>query len=62
MKQQHSNSRMSYLLIIAVKLQWQTHTMMHGSFWLLPLHLRDEQCTSLTQEHLISLRTDIILF
>jgi len=25
--------------------------MVHGSFWLLPLHFRDEQGTSLTQEH-----------
>jgi len=24
--------------------------MVHGSFWLLPMHLRDEQGTSLTQE------------
>jgi len=24
--------------------------MVHGSFWLLPMHLRDEQGISLTQE------------
>ena len=36
--------------------------MVHGSLRLLPLHLRDEQGTSLTQGHLISLRTAIIMF
>jgi len=42
-------------------LQWQTHRMVHGSFWLLLLHFRDEHCTSLTQEYLLSLRTAIIM-
>jgi len=33
----------------------------HGSVWLLPLILRDEQGTSLTQEHLILLKTAILV-
>ena len=36
--------------------------MVHGRLRNLPLHLRDEQGTSLTQGHFISLRTTIILF
>ena len=36
--------------------------MVHRGLRLLPLHLRDEQGTPLTQEHLISLRTAIMMF
>jgi len=35
--------------------------MVHGSFWLLHLHLSGKQGTSLIQEHLNSLRTAIIM-
>jgi len=52
---------MRYLPIIAVDSAVTDTWMVHDSFWLLPLHLRDEQGTSLTQEHLISLRTAIIM-
>jgi len=35
--------------------------MVHGGFWLLPLHLKDEQGTSFTQDHFISVRTAIMM-
>jgi len=47
MKQQQSKYINTLLQLI---LQWQTHKMMHCSFWLLPVHLSDEQGTSFTQE------------
>ena len=41
MKHQHSYSLMNLLPIITLD-SAVTHKMAHGSFWLLPLHLRDE--------------------